>query len=81
MSLGSITIEAVFEDGVFRPTQPVSLPARQPVRLIIQVPNQEADWPADTADIYAEIAEEDCRLAAALWPTVEKTWPVREAQP
>ena len=81
MSTNSIVVKAVFENGVFRPTQPVSLPPQQPVTLTVLVPRQSADWPADVAEIYAEIAEEDCRLAQAMWPTVVKTWPASEAQP
>jgi len=72
----ALTIEAVYDNGVLRPTQPLPLAAQQKVTLTIQVPGGEADWPADVADIYREIATEDLRMAEAMLPTVRETWPL-----
>ena len=75
MSQTSMTIEAVFEQGVFRPVNALSLPDAQRVTLIVQVPGQTADWPPDVAEIYQETAEADRRLAESMWPSVTETWP------
>jgi predicted DNA-binding antitoxin AbrB/MazE fold protein len=81
MASNTITVEAVFEDGVLRPLEPLSLPARQRVTLIVQVPNGAREWPDDVAAIYQEIAADDRRLAGALLSTVQRTWPAGEEQP
>jgi predicted DNA-binding antitoxin AbrB/MazE fold protein len=60
-----IIVEAIFEDGILRPLQPLPLAAQQRVRLTIQVRTARA-WPEDVATIYQEIAEEDLRLAQAM---------------
>src|SRR5438552_3440037 len=75
MTGNSFVIEAVFENGVLRPLQPLSLPPQQHVTLIVQVPTGAEDWPADVATIYQELAAEECRLADAMLPTVKETWP------
>ena len=36
----SMVIEAVFENGVFRPSSPVSLPSPQVVTLLVQMPSR-----------------------------------------
>ena len=52
-----ITFNAVFQDGVFRPTEPlpVNLPAS--VQLTVAVPSAARSWPPNVAEIYAEIEE------------------------
>jgi hypothetical protein len=37
------------------------------------------DWPEDTASIYAELTDEDWRLAEAMLPLVKETWPDDES--
>ena len=81
MSAQSITVEAVFEDGVLRPLQPLPLAPRQQVTLRVEVPDAAPGWPADVADIYREIAEEDRRIAESMWAGVKETWPKDEAHP
>jgi predicted DNA-binding antitoxin AbrB/MazE fold protein len=81
MSTQAITVEAVFEDGIFRPVQPLPLASRQRVTLIVQVPDGPAEWPEDVAAIYQEIAAEDRRLAEAMLHGVKHTWPASEGQP
>ena len=80
MSATSLTITATFEGGVLRPDQPLPLAARQRVTLIVQVPEPDDEWPDNIAEIYQEIAAEDRRLAAAMFPTVRETWPTSEGQ-
>jgi predicted DNA-binding antitoxin AbrB/MazE fold protein len=81
MATNSITVDAIFEDGVFRPMQPLSLTPRQQVTLIVRFSSGPPAWPADVADIYQEIAAEDRRLAEAMWTTVKETWPASEERP
>ncbi len=80
MSGDSVTVEAIYEDGVFRPLQPVSLGPHQRVVLTIQCQQPGGDWPEDVAAIYLEIAEEDRRLAEAMFQTVKETWPASEGE-
>lgn len=80
MSIPSLTVEAVFENGVFRPIQPLSLPPAQRVTLTVRLTAPPRDWPADVAAIYQELAEEDRRLAEAMLPVVKETWPISEDQ-
>ena len=44
----SLTVEAVYEDGVLKPAQPVSLKEHEKVRLTIQT---QTDWVERTAGI------------------------------
>ncbi len=78
MSIPSLTVEAVFENGVFRPVLPISLPPAQRVTLTVRLTAPPRDWPADVAAIYQELAEEDRRLAEAMLPAVKETWPASE---
>ncbi len=71
----TLTVEAVFEDGVLRPVQPLPFSTNQKVTITVQALEEERPWPADVAKIYKEIAEEDRRLAASLFRTVRDTWP------
>jgi predicted DNA-binding antitoxin AbrB/MazE fold protein len=71
MSTHSIIVEAVFEDGVLRPLQPLTLAPRQQVTLRLEVSEGAADWPADVAEIYREIADEDRRMAESMWAGVK----------
>jgi predicted DNA-binding antitoxin AbrB/MazE fold protein len=74
----TITVEAVFENGVLRPLQPLPLTSRQQVTLTLHVPKGTVKWPDDVAAIYQEIAEEDQRIAGAMWEGVRRTWPADE---
>ncbi len=76
----SLTVTATFEDGVLHPDTPLPLVARQRVTLVVQIPGSEDEWPANVAEIYEEMATEDRRLAATMFPTVHETWPVSEGQ-
>jgi hypothetical protein len=74
----TITVTATFDDGVLYPDQPLALAPHQRVTLIVRVPETADPWPADVARIYQELAEDDCRLASAMFPTVRDTWPTAE---
>lgn len=39
----SIVVDAVFQNGMFKPTQPVELPENEPVRLQIATSSEVAD--------------------------------------
>ncbi len=78
MSSTALTVTATFEDGVLRPDQPLALAPRQRVTLVVQVPEPTEVWPENVADIYREIADDDRRLSAAMFPNVRETWPVSE---
>lgn len=41
---------------------------------------ETVSWPEDVAAIYAEIAEEDRRLAQLMWGGIKETWPVEGAE-
>jgi predicted DNA-binding antitoxin AbrB/MazE fold protein len=69
------TVDAIFEGGVLRPVQPLPLSEHQRVSVTVQVAGAVTEWPADAAAIYREIADEDRRLAAAMWDSVKETWP------
>jgi hypothetical protein len=47
----------------------------------LQLPKTGITWPDDVAEIYRELADEDRRLAEAMPPTVQETWPAGEGQP
>lgn len=76
-----IKVDAVFEAGVFKPAQPLSLASGQRVSLMVQVSNRDVDWPSDVAGVYQEIADEDRRLAESMIAGVKATWPVCEESP
>ena len=79
MSANSLMVDALFEDGIFRPNQSLPLASRQKVKLLIQWVEPEPNpWPADTADIYRELEAEDRRLAEAMVPGIRQTWPKDE---
>lgn len=77
----SITIEAVYENGVFRPTQPLTVDLPSTVQLIVRIPRAARPWPADVAEIYQELAEEDRKLANSMWPHVAEAWPEEGDKP
>jgi predicted DNA-binding antitoxin AbrB/MazE fold protein len=77
----SMSIEAVFENGVLRPLQPLPLRPQQHVTITLQLSKPAVAWPTDVAAIYHEIADEDRRLSEAMVPTVQETWPRSEDQP
>jgi predicted DNA-binding antitoxin AbrB/MazE fold protein len=78
MSSTALTCTATFEDGVFRPDQPLPLLAHQRVSLIVQLPAPPDSWPENVADLYREIADEDRRISAAMFSTMSETWPASE---
>ena len=78
MSVTEYTVSATFEDGIFRPDGPLPLAPRQRVTLVVQIPGAVEEWPENVAEVYQEIAEEDRRLAAAMFQTVRETWPASE---
>ncbi len=79
MAATALTVTATFENGVLLPDQPLPLAPRQRVTLVVQIPEAADPWPENVAEIYQEIAEEDRRLCAAMFPTVRETWPASEA--
>jgi predicted DNA-binding antitoxin AbrB/MazE fold protein len=80
MSANSVTVEAIFENGLLRPMQPLPLVAHQKVTITVQFQADECSWPNDVAAIYQEIAEEDRRLAATMSNGVRQTWPADQEQ-
>jgi predicted DNA-binding antitoxin AbrB/MazE fold protein len=75
MSESTMTVEAVYADGVFRPVDP--LPLLQDERVTITIQRELlAGWPADTAEIYKEIEAEDRTLAESMWSGVKATLPI-----
>jgi predicted DNA-binding antitoxin AbrB/MazE fold protein len=70
-----LTVAAIFEDGVFRPTEPLPLSTPQRVTLVVQFESGPT-WPDDVAAIYQEIAAEDRRLADSMLPGVRRSWPI-----
>ena len=81
MNAKAITVEAIYEGGVFRPLHPCAIADAQRVKLTVQVADLADPWPANTAEIYQEIADDERRLAAEMWPTVRETWPAQEESP
>lgn len=75
MSGHSITVEAIFENGILRPTQPLALSSSQRVTLIIQIHGQSKTWPENAAAIYQEIEAADRNLAEKMLETIAETWP------
>lgn len=59
-----ISVEAVFLDGVLRPTEELPLRANDRVLLRIELQPETRTWPDDTAEIYAETEAEDRAMAA-----------------
>jgi predicted DNA-binding antitoxin AbrB/MazE fold protein len=80
MAGNALTVAATFENGVLHPDEPLPLAPRQRVTLVVQIPDAANPWPENVADIYREVAEEDQRLCAAAFPTVQETWPASETQ-
>jgi predicted DNA-binding antitoxin AbrB/MazE fold protein len=74
VAANSMKVEAVFEDGVFRPALPVALPPHQRVTLIVQLPEgfqgdpqqclpvEEADM-AELGDYFPHLTDYEERLA------------------
>jgi len=71
-----ITVDAVFENGVLRPVDDLPFRPQERVTLRIDVPLPDPVWPADTAEIYAELEVEDRALANRMFEGIRKTWPV-----
>ena len=78
MSALPVTIDAVFEDGVFRPVTPVTFEPNQRVRITVNLLRVPREWPPDTAEVYRELAAEDRRIAAEMFGDVRATWPAVE---
>ncbi|MFO0810475.1 MAG: antitoxin family protein [Gemmataceae bacterium] len=74
-----LTVEAVFEDGVFRPVAPVPLAQHQRVRITVSVAPAARAWPDDVAEIYRELADDDRRLATGMVGDIRATWPAGES--
>ena len=54
------TVHAVFENGVFRPVEPISLPECTSVELDVRVPGEqgtESPMPEGLAKVYAILGE------------------------
>ncbi len=81
MTSNSVTVEAIFENGALHPTQPLPLAPHQRVTVTVYVKTADGEWPDDVAAIYAQIAEDDRRLAANMFGIVRETWPVIEDRP
>lgn len=75
MSALPTTIDAIFEDGVFRPVTPISLPEHQRVRITLNLDRPMRDWPSNTAEIYRDLAEEDRRISAGMVDDIRASWP------
>jgi len=78
MSSATLTITATFEDGMLRPDRALPLAPQQQVTLVLQLPDRSNPWPDNVAEIYREIADDDRRLAGAMFAGVRETWPVAE---
>ena len=70
-----ITTEAIYENGVLRPVQPLPLEPQQRVSLVIHPAGAQKIWPDNVAEIYQEINNEEKQLANSIWPVVQETWP------
>ena len=69
----NITIDAVYDNGVLRPIQPLTLKQDEHVTITVHGATV-TEWPSDAAEIYKELEVEDRKLASEMWPTnSEKT--------
>jgi len=50
-------LKAVYEDGVFRPLEPVQLQEHQEVTLVLETPEESAGPPAEDKPIWEVAAE------------------------
>lgn len=55
-------LKAVFEDGVFRPLEPVQLEEHQEVTLVLEIPEKSAGRPAEDMPIWEVAAELVCDI-------------------
>jgi predicted DNA-binding antitoxin AbrB/MazE fold protein len=74
MARNTITVKAVFQNGVLHPAQPLPLEANQKVTVTVQWPASNV-WPENVADIYAALADDDKKLAKQMWHLAKETWP------
>lgn len=51
------TVHAIFENGVFRPVEPVFLPERTSVELDVRTPGEQPPVPESLAEVYAILGE------------------------
>jgi predicted DNA-binding antitoxin AbrB/MazE fold protein len=70
-----ITVDAMFEDGMLRPLESLPFRRNERVTLRIDVPAPEPTWPADTAEIYAELESDDRATAERMLGSVRQSWP------
>jgi len=65
MDAVSKKLEAVYENGVLRPLEPLDFPEHQRVTIIVY-PSLEEDWlDAEVLEAYPSLAREDIRVALA----------------
>ena len=48
-----MTVKAIYENGVFRPTQPVNLPERAEVQVVLPAPSQAGNGAPAGDAVYA----------------------------
>lgn len=65
-------IDAIFENGVFRPEVPVNIPNGERVSLEVQVPVARADDLGDVQDLMDVDFMEGCRQNAKHAPSLEE---------
>ena len=75
-----ITVDAVFEGGLLRPLESLPFGPNKRVTLRIDVPENDPIWPADTAEIYAELESDDREIAARMLGIVRESWPKGHAE-
>jgi predicted DNA-binding antitoxin AbrB/MazE fold protein len=76
MVVKSMTVEAIFQNGVLRPAKQLPLKSNQRVTVTVEWPTRETVWPENAAEIYRELADEDKRLAETMWPLVKEVRPI-----
>jgi predicted DNA-binding antitoxin AbrB/MazE fold protein len=74
----TIQIDAVFENGVLRPLEPLTLVPNQRIRITVEI-EPERPWPEDTDELYRASAEEDRRIAETFGREMKATWPRQES--
>ncbi len=70
-----ITVDAVFEGGLLRPLETLPFGPNKRVTLRIDVPEIDPIWPANTAEIYAELESDDRATAERMLAGIRETWP------
>ncbi|HZT80451.1 MAG TPA: antitoxin family protein [Gemmataceae bacterium] len=70
MAAHTLTVEAVYEDGVLRPVPPLPLAPRQRVTVTVEVPPDAAAWP--------ELVPEERLVEEVVCGPVPDGWPLSE---